>query len=150
MSPTRRPDTSLIRSAVVARIVTTSPHDWSLPASTARATSCSRMATLESEATRCGRFGVAGRTADRAATGSVRCRVARDDAVANRLVEHQDQRGDRVLDRRPAELGLPLVDGAVDQAGGDHRDRKMTERWKDATTETGRVWVIGRGRVDSS
>jgi len=43
----------------------------------------------------------------------------------------------------PAELGLPLVDGAVDQAGGDHRDRKMTERWKDATTETGRVWVVG-------
>src|SRR5215204_38498 len=37
MSPTRRPDTSLIRSAVVARMVTTSPHDWSLPASTARA-----------------------------------------------------------------------------------------------------------------
>jgi hypothetical protein len=46
MSPTLRPDTSLIRSAVVARIVTTSPHDWSLPTSTARATSCSRMATL--------------------------------------------------------------------------------------------------------
>jgi len=30
-------------------------------------------------------------------------------AVADSLVEYQDQRGHRVLDGRPAELGLPLV-----------------------------------------
>jgi hypothetical protein len=40
----------------------------------------------KSEVTGCARFGVAGRTADCAAMASVRCRVARDDAVVDRLV----------------------------------------------------------------
>ncbi len=47
-------------------------------------------------------------------------------AVADSLVECQDQRGHRVLDGGPAELGLLLVYHAVDQACGDHPVRKMT------------------------
>jgi len=58
-------------------------------------------------------------------------------AVADSLVEYQDQRGHRVLDGRPAELGLPLVDRAVDQACGDHPVRKMTERRNDAKSGAG-------------
>ena len=58
-------------------------------------------------------------------------------AVADSLVECQDQRGHRVLDGRPAELGLPLVYRAVDQACGDHPVRKMTERRNDAKSGAG-------------
>jgi hypothetical protein len=64
-------------------------------------------------------------------------RVASNDAVAASLVEYQHQRGHRVLDGRPAELGLPLVDRAVNQACGDHPDLKMTERRCDGKTEAG-------------
>ena len=58
-------------------------------------------------------------------------------AVADSLVECQDQRGHRVLDGRPAELGLLLVYRAVDQACGDHPVRKMTERRNDAKSGAG-------------
>ncbi len=135
----------------MARIVTASPHDWSLPASTTRATSCSRMATLGRARSR----GVLGselpegrptvRRRARSVAGLRGMMPSRTASLSTRT-----QRGDCVLDRRPPELGLPLVDGAVDQARGDHPDRKMTERRKDATTETGRVWLVGRRGVDSS
>ena len=58
-------------------------------------------------------------------------------AVADRLVECQDQRGHRVLDGGPAELGLLLVYRAVDQACGDDPIRKMTERRTDAKSGAG-------------
>ena len=101
-----------------------------------RATNCSRMATLVQSGVTLGSELRKERPAVRRRARSLAGLRAMM-AVADSLVEYQDQRGHRVLDGRPAELGLPLVDRAVDQACGDHPVRKMTERRNDAKSGAG-------------
>jgi len=96
-----------------------------------RATNCSRMATLVQSGVTLGSELRKERPAVRRRARSLAGLRAMM-AVAASLVEYQDQRGHRVLDGRPAELGLPLVDRAADQGCGDHPVRKMTERRNDA------------------
>lgn len=61
------------------------------------------------------------------AAGAVLVGVDGDDVVADGLVEDAYERGDGVLDRGGGVLGLLLVDGAVDHAGGDLDDLDVTE-----------------------
>ncbi len=140
-----------MRIAVVARIVTTSPHDWCSPASTTRSTNSCKVATSGSARSR-GLLGSAGPgdTAHGSSTGPVLGRVPRNDAVTYRLVEHQNQDCHGVLDRRPAVLAFPLVDGSIDQPGGDHGHGQMTECRHDPPSKPSHVWVIRRGRIDAS
>lgn len=60
-----------------------------------------------------------------AALGTVLRGVDRDEPVAHCFVEDPHERGDGVLDRRGPVPFLPGIDGAVDDPGGDLRDRQV-------------------------
>jgi hypothetical protein len=89
-----------------------------------------------------------GRPTDDTPPSPILRRVAHQQPVAHRLVQHKHHGRDRVLDRRTTVRRFPLVDRPIDQPRRHHRHREVPERRQHAFAQSRRVRVQRRRGID--
>ena len=75
--------------------------------------------------------------------GTVLSRVPRDQSVTHRLVQDEHERGHGVLDGGGPVLGLPPINGPVDDTSRDHRHWQLAEGRQHPAANPSRIRIHG-------